>query len=41
MTNQYNKSHLIKYNVFYGLYALGNYILTSHNMLCDDVINII
>ena len=25
---------------FYGLYALGNYILLSHNLQHDDVVNI-
>ena len=40
MRNWCNKSYLIKYNVFYGLYAYGNYILPSNNIQRDDVGNI-
>ena len=29
----------IKYNVFYGLYPLGNYTLPSNSMQHDDVVN--
>ena len=40
MRNWCNKLCLIKYNVFYGLCALGNYVLPSDNMQLDDVVNV-
>ena len=40
MRNQCNKSCFIKYNMFYGSFAWGNFMSLSNNMQCDDVVNI-